>query len=369
MQKLSNELIEKFLSGNCTEEEAALVWGYLRDHPDEPLLQREFEEADGVSELPPGYREEMLAFITKKTSGGNGVGVGHRVLPMLKYAVAAAVVFFLVRLWVVEKGVKEAVPVTPGVSVVAETAWIDRDNQGQRDELVALPDGSNVRLSPGARLSYLRGFGSTADRDVRLVGKAFFDVAKNDRRPFILHSDGLDTKVLGTTFDLSASPHSDKIKVRLFTGKVLVSLADEPAGEGGREYTLSPGEELVFSRKSRSVAINGPVRHRAENGVAAARQVHPDSISNWYMFNNQTLAEVFDQLSAIYNTDIDYSPEELRHKYFIGKLERRDSLGETLHDIALLNHLSVISLNGKYIVRKAEALIFCIRDKKCTAGR
>jgi len=353
MQKLSDELIERFLSGNCTKEEAALVWKYLLDHPDEPFLQREFDLADGESPLPPGYREEMRAFITEKTRRTNGAEVKHRLWSLVKYAAAAAVILFVVRLWVLQKPAVKPGSAGSAIADVSVEVWIQKDNPGGTVELLNLPDGSKVRLSPGARISYRNGFGVTADRDVQLVGKAFFDVAKNERRPFVLHSDGLDTKVLGTSFDLNASPHSDKIKVKLYTGKVLVSLADSLVVKGQRLFTLSPGEELVFSRRARSVAINGPAKHHADDRMAKAHPVRMDSISNWYMFNNQTLAEVLDQLSAIYNTDIVYTPEDIRNKYFIGKLERKDSLGEILQDIALLNHLSVISLNGKFIVRKA----------------
>jgi transmembrane sensor len=59
------------------------------------------------------------------------------------------------------------------------------------------------------------------------------------------------------------------------------------------------------------------------------------------MFNNQTLSDVFDQLALLYNVDIQYSERDLRNKYFIGKLEMKDSLSEIMRDIALLNKLSV----------------------------
>jgi hypothetical protein len=70
------------------------------------------------------------------------------------------------------------------------------------------------------------------------------------------------------------------------------------------------------------------------------------------MFNNQALPDVLDQLSAIYNVEIQYSTEDLRQKYFIGKLEKKDSLSKILRDIALLNHLSVTNQNGRYIIKK-----------------
>src|SRR5689334_13909845 len=69
MQEISEEQIEKFLSGQCTEEEAAVVWRYLQRNPDDLFLLKEFERTDGVTSLPKGYREEMLAAITHETAG------------------------------------------------------------------------------------------------------------------------------------------------------------------------------------------------------------------------------------------------------------------------------------------------------------
>jgi ferric-dicitrate binding protein FerR (iron transport regulator) len=182
-------------------------------------------------------------------------------------------------------------------------------------------------------------------------GKAYFDIAKNQQRPFTLYSEGLQTSVLGTSFCVNANPYSDKVSVKLFTGKVRVSLEDSI---NGKYYYLEPGQELVFSKSSHNVAINGPVKHTEERIARAAHSVSTDTISNWYMFNNQRLADVFDQLSAIYNVDIEYSHNEIRDMYFIGKLEKKDSLSEIIRDIATLNHLSVTTSNGRYIIRKGK---------------
>jgi hypothetical protein len=78
----------------------------------------------------------------------------------------------------------------------------------------------------------------------------------------------------------------------------------------------------------------------------------PDSLANWFMFNNQGLADVFDQLAIIYNVEIQYTNSDLHNKYFIGKLDRHDSLNKIMKDIALLNHLSVVEKEGCYIIRQ-----------------
>ena len=134
---------------------------------------------------------------------------------------------------------------------------------------------------------------------------------------------------------------------------MLVSLDQLATGNERKDYYLTPGQELVFSRKSRNVAIHQPARtHSADPVLAKHAPVRVDSLSNWYMFNNQTLADVFDQLSAIYNVNIQYSMKDIRKMYFIGKIEKKDSLHKIIQDIALLNHLTVTNHDGSYIITK-----------------
>jgi ferric-dicitrate binding protein FerR (iron transport regulator) len=361
MQKLTDDLVEKFLSRNCTAAEAAMVSAYLRDNPDEQYLLREYEQADSETPLPEGYRDEMLAFITEKTSESKGADVEVDVRPrkgrvrhFWKWTAAAAVVILVYMGW----NRLQPGPKVPGQQLAAnyapEASWIEKYNHGKAALLLTLPDSSKVRLLPGARMRYRAGFGRKDQRDVQITGKAYFDVAKKLDMPFTVYSEGLQTRVLGTSFEVNANPYSDKIKIKLLTGKVLVTLEGGPDVNGQKDYYLSPGQELVFSKSTRDVAINSPEKRPAEASVAKAHPVSADTISNWYMFNNQSLADVFDQLSAIYNVEIDYSRGEIRNLYFIGKLEKKDSLVEIIRDIALLNHLSVTSLNGKYIIKKGK---------------
>ncbi|MDO6434930.1 DUF4974 domain-containing protein [Flavitalea sp. BT771] len=362
MQKLTDDLVEKFLSGKCTAAEAAMVSAYLRDNPDEQYLLHEYEQADGETPLPEGYKEEMLAFITAQTveskDGEAEVDVmprTGRVRHFWKWAAAAAVVILIFKGWyMLQPGPKAASQQQLAANHAPEAAWIEKYNHGKAALLLTLPDSSKVRLFPGARMRYRTSFGSKDQRDVQITGKAFFDVAKKLDMPFTVYSEGLQTRVLGTSFEVNANPYSDKIKIKLLTGKVLVTLEGGPDVKGQNDYYLSPGQELVFSKSTRDVAISSPEKHAAEASVAQSHHVNADTISNWYMFNNQSLADVFDQLSAIYNVEIDYSRGEIRNLYFIGKLEKKDSLVEIIRDIALLNHLSVTSLNGKYIIKKGK---------------
>ena len=370
MLKITDELIEKYLKGLCTKEESRAVWKYFHNNPDEKYLLDEFQRADSSSPLPPGYREEMLAFIEAEIGegwrsaeqesnatempAGELMVVRDRGMPFRRWIAAAAAVMILavVSLYLLRPGGNGSGDqhARPQLAVIS---WIDQYNSEKKIRSMILPDSSKVRLLPGAHIRYRKDFGNYDKREIEVVGKAWFEVAKNEKMPFVVYCEGINTTALGTSFDVSATPNTEQIKIKLYEGKVLVSLDTLASGNERKDYYLSPGQELVFDRKSRNVAIREPVRTRsAEPIITRHNTLRIDSLSNWYMFNNQTLADVFDQLSAIYNVNIQYSRKDIRKMYFIGKIEKKDSLHKIIQDIALLNHLTVTNHDGSYIITK-----------------
>ena len=377
MREISKELIEKFLNGQCTDEEAAVVWGYLQRNPDDLFLLKEFERTDGVTSLPEGYREEMLAAITYETAGAeHSTAIGQEFAAVVKmvdglpveylaaqqrrairvvmqrWAIAVAVVLLLLGGWWM------AVPGVRQKQVRQQEAdlWIGKVNVGHTRIQVSLPDSSRAGLAPGTVIRYRRDFGQYGKREVKVEGDVIFEVTHDKGNPFIVYSEGVRTTVLGTTFQVKADSASDEIRVKLMDGKVMVGLDGLLRASSNKDYYLQPGQEFIFAKTGRSIAINEFGHHNTGSTHSAARATRlalkPDSLSNWYMFNNQGLADVLDQLAAIYNVDIQYNREDLHKKYFIGKLEKKDSLQKILQDLALLNHLTVTVQHGRYIIEK-----------------
>ena len=238
--------------------------------------------------------------------------------------------------------------------------WVGRHNADSKRIMLRLPDSSEAVLSPGATIRYRTDFGHYAKREVKVEGRAGFSVVRNEQSPFVVISEMVSTVVLGTVFEVEADKNSDEISVRLQSGKVLVKI--DPIRDSGRQYMLKPGEEFVFVKANGSVVIRDFIHGPNVANRAGRTSGKPDSLFNWYMFNNQPLAEVLQQLSNLYNVDIDYNKEELQHIYFIGRLEKKDSLGETLRDIALLNHLKVTLRNSRTHHYKTESHNRCSQE-------
>lgn len=120
-------------------------------------------------------------------------------------------------------------------------AWVEKSNPtGQRSSHL-LPDGTKVWLNVASQLSFPETFSDTL-RQVKLTGEAFFEVAKDASKPFVVESGGVSTLVLGTAFNVRAYPEDPEIKVALLEGKV------EVRNHGSSQVQasiLSPGEELL----------------------------------------------------------------------------------------------------------------------------
>ena len=188
-----------------------------------------------------------------------------------------------------------------------------------------------------------------------MTGRVFFEVAKNKQKPFTVYSQALSTTALGTAFYVDAPPNAVKLSVQLLEGKVVVAVPDKKH-HSTADYYLVPGQQLVFDSstgKTRITALSSnSVVHKATktNELSAPAPV-PDGS---YVFNNQTLPEVLDQLSAMYKVQIRYSKSAIGNMYFIGRIDRADSLDKIINDIALLNKLSVKKQNGVYILTKKQ---------------
>ncbi len=103
----------------------------------------------------------------------------------------------------------------------AATRVITKSNPKGRKSLIVLPDGTRVKLNSESSLTFNDDFGSQA-RKVILNGEAFFDVAKDRSKPFIITSGKLETKVLGTSFNIRSYQNEETIQVVVVSGEVSV---------------------------------------------------------------------------------------------------------------------------------------------------
>lgn len=165
---------------------------------------------------------------------------------------------------------------------------------GQRAK-VTLSDGTQIWLNAGSNLKYPNEFkGDT--REVYLTGEAFFDVAKDKKHPFIIHTNKMDTKVLGTSFNVQAYPDQTTQEVSVLTGRVNVksTVTEE-------NVYVTPGQKVIFKSKS--------------NKLQAFKDIPVNTISLWrkniMVFEETPLPEVIATINRNYNVAIEIKNKNL----------------------------------------------------------
>ncbi|MEQ9286372.1 MAG: FecR domain-containing protein [Cyclobacteriaceae bacterium] len=125
--------------------------------------------------------------------------------------------------------------------------YLEKTNPPGFKSTMKLPDGSTVKLNADSRLKIPNNFNSET-REVFLEGEAFFDIAKNEARPFIIHTGNIQTTVKGTSFNVNAYPETGQVAVAVVSGIVEVSNVDKASKV--ITLTLTPNEMASFNKSS-----------------------------------------------------------------------------------------------------------------------
>ncbi len=115
--------------------------------------------------------------------------------------------------------------------------------------MVTLYDGTKVWLNSGTTLKYPANFNSQS-RDVLVEGEAYFDVSKDELKPFIVHAGQMEVKVHGTRFNIYSYLSDDMLVATLEEGQVSVSISGS-----AKSFKIQPGEQFGFSKSSRTAKL------------------------------------------------------------------------------------------------------------------
>ena len=134
----------------------------------------------------------------------------------------------------------------------------------------------------------------------------------------------------------------------------MIKSTEEAVKQLKEDYYLEPGQELLYDKETGTAFIRS---FREKMGKKEQRQpenitVPDDFKGSWVMFNNQPLAQVFDQLGALYNVEIKYKDTDINKMYFIGRFDERDSIENILKHISVLHQLTLTRDNNKYIISR-----------------
>lgn len=176
---------------------------------------------------------------------------------------------------------------------------------------VILPDGSKVNLNSGSYISYQQSFGKKA-REVKLSGEAFFEVTKDPKKKFIVHTEYINIEVLGTTFNVYAYERENTVEMVLLTGKVKINTNKAPY----QSYYVKPNEKISLDKQSGSLKIK-KTDARFETAWLRDEMV----------FRSERLEAVFDKLERKYGVTIQYDNLKQDNDRFTGSFNNEEITG------------------------------------------
>ena len=197
------------------------------------------------------------------------------------YSIAAALILLMVSSYLISYFANHSTASFKVADVNKQTT-----DKGQRT-IITLEDGTKVWLNAESRLVYPKSFKNHMQREVFLEGEGFFSVARDTTKPFLVHTDGILVKVLGTSFNVRSYENDNFIQTTLVEGKV--SLAS--IGESANELTLAPNQMAVFDKTTRKILLDEKPDTEARVGWTDGKLV----------FEDQPLSEIIVALERWYN--------------------------------------------------------------------
>lgn len=201
-----------------------------------------------------------------------------------------------------------------------------------------LSDGTLVHINADSRIVYPEEFGRDS-RDVILSGEAYFMVAKDKSRPFIVHTQRGDVKVYGTEFDINTRARDNSSNKRNCTSVILVKGSVGVTPSDGKEYLLTPGQQIIIKENS-----NSPYISKADLRPYVAWNTKK------FDFEDYPLEGLMEIIYRWYNIDYVIEDPSITKTLVSGSISRYDTIEPLLHAISKITGYEVhIKDNTIYI--------------------
>lgn len=182
---------------------------------------------------------------------------------------------------------------------------------GQRANII-LPDGTNVWLNARTTLQYPTEF-NASQRTVILKGEAYFDVTRNEKKPFTVQTETYNIEVLGTQFDVEAYPGQESFETTLMHGSVKVSSQTNPE----QSLTISPNQKVYLEEgKLRVAKVDDFNPYRWKEGLIC--------------FQNDSFQHIMKDFEKYYGLKIIINNQEVLKYDYTGKFRQADGVDYAL---------------------------------------
>jgi sigma factor regulatory protein, fecR/pupR family len=326
MKRPKEIIIKRVLNETATPEEAAEVAAWFSTSEGQRWLSGQFDEdaqalESGASPLLENIpTEELLRRIDRC------IARSHRRRLLFRVAAVLIPCALIAGLWANLNSRMGGALFTPVRTETIATA------AGERKEVI-FQDGTRVFLNAGSTLTYPERFG-LSERKVTLDGEAYFRVARNPQRPFIVHVGDEELRVLGTSFDIRAYDNAPTVDIVLLEGSVLFSYRTG-------ENHMSASQKLVFDRKADNCTVTDI--ENPEQAILWSRNI--------IWFRNTPMQEVIAELERWYDVEFAVSDPEI-YRYTFSLRTPNLPLRELLDELENIAPIRCIFENGIVTISK-----------------
>ncbi len=310
MSNLSEEIINRYLTGQCSEEELIEVNAWMKESEENARQLFRMEEIYHLGKFDQYANEQRILRVEKQLYKKLNEEKSRQIITLnmqrwMKYAAMIAVILVIgggAGYWLYQNGNNQQMMVAVA-------------NEGIVKEVI-LPDGTKVWLNNSATLKYPREF-SEKERNVYLDGEAYFEVTKNRHKPFTVQSDAMRVRVLGTTFNFKSDKNCRIAEATLIEGEIEVKGNKE---EG--QIILAPGQRAELNKN---------------NGRLTVKQVNAKLDAVWHdnliPFQQADIFTISKTLERFYDVKIILSPDIQADKTYSGVLKRKSNIESVLKSL------------------------------------
>lgn len=278
-----SELVSKVLAGEASSDEKQQLKMLLVENKEQTLLYNQLKEYwDADVKIIHKNTESLEAKVLSQLNFEPEIRKSKYKKLYLRISSVAAVVFFAMTCGLAYLYTSEP---KEFYTYSAQSAPVE----------YLLEDGTRVMLNKNSSLTFASDFGNKR-RNVKLIGEAFFKVAKDRFRPFEVEALGTKTEVLGTSFNVQANTEKKEVTTTLVEGSVKF-LAEECA------VMLKPGDEIVYSQRTKKYALS-------KTDV----QYNTAWFAGRYIYNNMSFAGLIEKLERIYHIKIDINDKAIAER-------------------------------------------------------
>jgi transmembrane sensor len=294
-----HNLISKFFAEEISDNEMIELKSWLEKDPENRRIFNEENELwqDSGSHTKMGYYKTDKAWTEMSSRLGfdKNNTKSYTILSKnsFRLLLAAASVAFMIAvgglsLWIAGR---------PSSVLIASSSYKVSTSEGEKAH-VYLPDSTEVILNSGSSIEYDGNYNMN-ERIVKLEGEAYFNVATNRKKPFVVQLDRLLVSATGTRFNISSYINEDRVETTLEEGIIDVSI------KGKEPLNVKSGQQVIYFVRSEKVIV---------------RDVQVDTYTSWkenkLRFNDTPFEEVLRRISRKYNVKFEINnPDLMNLKY------------------------------------------------------